>query len=60
MFNFDYISQENIKKHDLKRPEVSDHPYRISIIGGSSSGKTNSLLNQTNSESDIDKNVFIS
>ena len=32
-----------------------DHPYRILIIGGSASGKTNALLNLINHEPDIDK-----
>ena len=32
-----------------------DHPSRISIIGGSDSGKTNALLNLTNKEVDIDQ-----
>ena len=33
----------------------SDHPYRILIIGGSGSGKTNTLLNLINEQKDIDK-----
>ena len=37
-----------------KRPQIPDHPYRILIIGGSGSGKTNSLFNLIN-EPDIDK-----
>ena len=35
--------------------EISDHPYRILIIGGSGSGKTNSLFNLINQQADIDK-----
>ena len=31
------------------------HPYRILIIGGSGSGKTNALFNLINSQSDLDK-----
>ena len=31
------------------------HPYRILIIGGSGSGKTNALLNLINNKPDIDK-----
>ena len=35
---------------------ISDHSYRISIIiGGSESGKTNSLFNLINQQPDIDK-----
>ena len=34
---------------------MTDHPYRILIIGGSGSGKTNALLNLINNHPDIDK-----
>ena len=34
---------------------VSDHPYRILIIGGSGSGKTNLLLDLIENQPDIDK-----
>ena len=34
---------------------MSDHPYRILIVGGSGSGKTNALLNMINNEAHIDK-----
>ena len=33
----------------------SSHPYRIIIIGGSGSGKTNALINLINEQNDIDK-----
>ena len=36
-------------------PFIPDHPYRILIIGGSGSGKTNALLNLINEQDDIDK-----
>ena len=32
----------------LKWPYIPEHPYRISIIGGSGSGKTITLLNLIN------------
>ena len=32
-----------------------DHPYRVLIIGGSGSEKTNSLLNLIKEQDDIDK-----
>ena len=43
MLNFDYITKENIKEHNPKWPETPDHPYRILIVGGSGSGKTNAF-----------------
>ena len=42
--NLDDIINEN-KKHHEKWPYIPDHPYRILIIGGSKSKKTNALLN---------------
>ena len=44
MINFDRITNENNKKHNEKWSYVSHHPYRVLIIGGSGSGKTNILL----------------
>ena len=38
-----------------KLPYISDHPYRILMIGGTESGKTNTLLNLINNQPDIDK-----
>ena len=42
-------------KQSIQCPYISDHPYRILIIGGSGSGKTNALLNLINNQLDIDK-----
>ena len=33
MFNFDYITKEDIGEYNLNLPENSDHPYRIFIAG---------------------------
>ena len=55
MINLDIITNENNKKHNEKWPYIPDHPYRILIIGGSGSGKTNTLLNLINEQHDIDK-----
>ena len=55
MLNFDYITKENIKERNPYWPEISDHPYRILIVGGSESRKTNVLLNLINHKPDIDK-----
>ena len=48
MINLDSITNENNKKHNEKWPYIPDHPYRILIIGGSGSEKTNTLLNLIN------------
>ena len=55
MINFDDYTNENIIEHNSKCPYIPDHPYRILIIGGSGSGKTNALLNLINNQPDIDK-----
>ena len=55
MINLDNIVNDNNKKHNEKWPYIPDHPYRILIIGGSGSGKTNTLLNLINEQRDIDK-----
>ena len=46
---------ENKINHNLNWPYIPDHPYRILIIGGSGSGKRNTLLNLINNQPDIDK-----
>ena len=58
MFNFYYITTEDIKEHNFNWTEISEHPYRILIVGGSRPGKTNTLLNLINHEPDIG-NFFI-
>ena len=55
MINFDDYANENKTKHNLDLPYIPDHPYRILIIGGFGSGKTNVLLNLPNNQPDIDK-----
>ena len=55
MINFDNITKENIKEHNPDWPRISDHQYRILIIGGSISGKRNSLFNLISQQPDSDK-----
>ena len=45
IINFDDYVNENKNVHNKNWPYIPDHPYRILIIGGSGSGKTNVLLN---------------
>ena len=58
MINLDSITNENNKEHNEKWPFIPYYPYRILIIGGSGSGKTNALLNLIKEQDDIDKNVL--
>ena len=44
MITLDSIAHENNKEHNEKWSYIPDHPYRILIVGGSGSGKTNTLL----------------
>ena len=55
MINFDDYTNENKTGHNLRWPYIPDHPYRILIVGGSGSGKTNALLNLIYNQPDIDK-----
>ena len=55
MINFDECTNENKINHNPNWPYIPDHPYRILIVGGSESGKTNTLLNLINNQPDIHK-----
>ena len=55
MINLDNIVNNNNKGHNENWSYIPDHPYGILIIGGSGSGKTNSLLNLINEKRYIDK-----
>ena len=55
MINIDDVIKENIKEHNTDWPQIPYHPYRTLIIGGSESGKTNSLFNIISQQPDIDK-----
>ena len=55
MINFDDYTIENKTEHNLKWPHIPDHPYRIVIVGGSRSGKTNASLNLISNQPDTDK-----
>ena len=55
MGNLDSTTNENNKEHNEKWPYIPDHPYRILIIGGSGSWKTNALLNLIKEQDDTGK-----
>ena len=54
MINFDEYTNENKINHNPNWPYIPDHPYRILIIGGLGSGRTNTLKLIDN-QPDIDK-----
>ena len=58
MINFDNYFNESKTKHNRNSPYIPDHPYKILIIEGSGSGKTNVLLNLIESQPDICINVY--
>ena len=55
MINIDNYVNENKTVHYKNWPCIPDHPYKMLIIGGSGSGKTNALINLINEQNDIDK-----
>ena len=55
MINIDNYVNENKTEHNEKLPYIPDHPYRIIIVGGSGSGKTNELISLINEQNDLDK-----
>ena len=55
MINFDDYVNENKTEHNKNWPYTPDDPYRILVIGGWGSGKTNVLLNLIENQPDINK-----
>ena len=55
MVIFDVIITGNIKKYNGSCPKIPHHPYRILVIDGSGTGKTNILLNLIHNQPDSDK-----
>ena len=58
MINFDDYVNENKTEHNKNCPYIPDKPYRILLIRGSGSGKTNVLLNLIKNQPDID-NIYL-
>ena len=55
MINLDSITDENNKKRNKKCSFIPDHLYKILIIDGSGSGKTNILLKLVSQKDGINK-----
>ena len=58
MFNLGVITKEKNKNHNKKWPHIPNNLYRILVIGGAGSGKTNGLLYLIKEQDDIDKMYF--
>ena len=55
IINFDQITKEDMKGHNPNWPQIPDNLYRILIVGGPGSEKTNILFNLIGRQLDIDK-----
>ena len=55
MVDFDYVTKE----HNQNLSQIPGHPYRILIIIGSGSGKTNLLFNLISHEPNIDQFIYM-
>ena len=55
VFKYKIINFDDVTNEHLKWPYIPDHSYKILIIGGSGSRKTNTSLNSINNQPDIDK-----
>ena len=58
MINYENVTEENINKHNPNLPQIPDHPYRILLIEGSGSGKTNALFNLIKQREDGDYSII--
>ena len=57
MIYFDDYTNESKIEHNSMWPYIPDPPYRILIVGGSGSLKTNALLNLIGNQTDIAKYI---
>ena len=55
MINFDNVVKETMKTNHRNWPQIPDHPFKLLIIGGSGSWKTDSLFDLINQQPEIDK-----
>ena len=55
MVNFDDYANKKKTEYNQEWPHIPDHRYRVLLIGGSGSRKTNALLNLINNQPNVDK-----
>ena len=55
MINYGDVANKSINKHNLN---WLDYPYRMIMIGGTRSGKTNALLNLIKKQEDDDYSII--
>ena len=60
MFSFDYITKKGIQEQNPSRPQSLDRPYKVIIIGGWGSAKTNLFLNLINYHPNTEKSYLYS
>ena len=53
MINLEDVTTGNIKKYNQNWAQISGIPYRILMIGGSGSGKTNALIDLIKKQDDV-------
>ena len=58
VINFDDFTKRNIKEHNPNWSQIPDHQYRMLIVGGPGSGKTNSLFNLIIHQPEIEKKII--
>ena len=59
MINLNVYTNENKTEHNIKWPYIPHHPYKILILAGSGSGKTNALSNLINNQLNIDNYNYL-
>ena len=59
MITFHYFTKENVKDLNQNWPQITDHPYRTLIIGGSRSGKKIRYLFNLISKQPISNKIYL-